>query len=230
MLLKMTKKKLFITLFMLCIFTFSISVFADEYDCAAGKHKYVTTITDPTETKPGRITYKCELCGHSYSETIPAYGHEWGPWITDVKASCAKAGHKYRVCKKNPQHVEERVIPKTGKHDFEIIIRQPTHTEAGLKTYRCLVCGYTYTETIPMLPAEDKDTDTDKTDTAAEMAGGGTKPAQRSSGCALCTGGTHPNSLDYIFCSLEVLIAVILLSCIASQQRIIRWDKKLRNK
>ena len=42
------------------------------------QHKY-TSVTDreATCTFAGQVTYTCSLCGHSYTESIPATGHAW---------------------------------------------------------------------------------------------------------------------------------------------------------
>ena len=32
---------------------------------------------EPTCTVPGQTTYTCSLCGHTYTESIPATGHTW---------------------------------------------------------------------------------------------------------------------------------------------------------
>lgn len=43
---------------------------------------------------------------------IPAMGHEWGEWETVKEATVDSEGLERRVCKHNPEHVEERNIPK----------------------------------------------------------------------------------------------------------------------
>lgn len=90
-------------------------------------HKYVESITkEPTCTEAGEKTYTCD-CGDSYTETIPAKGHNY------KDGTCTDCGEK------DPNHV----------HSYtESITKEPTCTEAGEKTYTC-VCGDSYTETIP---------------------------------------------------------------------------------
>lgn len=42
------------------------------------QHEYTSEITiDPTCTEPGEMTYTCPLCGNTYTEEIPALGHDW---------------------------------------------------------------------------------------------------------------------------------------------------------
>lgn len=42
------------------------------------QHNYTSTVDrEATCTVPGQTTYTCSLCGHTYTETIPAKGHTW---------------------------------------------------------------------------------------------------------------------------------------------------------
>lgn len=42
------------------------------------RHSYVPTVKhDPTCTSPGSITYVCSECNDTYSEVLPAAGHDW---------------------------------------------------------------------------------------------------------------------------------------------------------
>lgn len=90
-------------------------------------HSYTESITkEPTCTEEGEKTYTCG-CGDSYTEEIPAKGHNYKDGI------CSECGEK------DPDH----------KHSYtESITKEPTCTEAGEKTYTC-GCGDSYTEVIP---------------------------------------------------------------------------------
>ena len=88
------------------------------------EHKYTEKITKkPTCVDKGEKTFTCE-CGDSYTEEIPAKGHEF------VDGECT-------VChEKEPEH----------EHEYtEEITKKPTCTEEGEKTYKC-ECGDSYTE------------------------------------------------------------------------------------
>lgn len=91
-------------------------------------HNYIEKITkEPTCTEEGEKTYTCG-CGDSYTEKIPATGHNF------IDGECGHCGEK------DPDHHE---------HDYkEEITKEPTCTEAGEKTYTC-DCGDSYTEEIP---------------------------------------------------------------------------------
>lgn len=42
------------------------------------QHSYTSTVDrEATCTVPGEMTYTCSLCGHTYTEAIPAKGHTW---------------------------------------------------------------------------------------------------------------------------------------------------------
>lgn len=90
------------------------------------EHSYTETVTiEPTCTEKGEKTYTCK-CGDSYIEPIDATGHNY------VDGECTYCGEK------DPEH----------KHSYtEEIIKKPTCTEKGEKTYTCK-CGDSYTEPI----------------------------------------------------------------------------------
>lgn len=44
---------------------------------------------------------------------IPAMGHEWGEWETVREATADSEGLEKRVCKHDPNHVEERNTPNS---------------------------------------------------------------------------------------------------------------------
>ncbi len=45
------------------------------HEIRAAEHNYTTVVTDPTCTEDGYVTYACTDCGDSYTETVPATGH-----------------------------------------------------------------------------------------------------------------------------------------------------------
>ena len=90
-------------------------------------HNYIGEITkEPTCTESGEKTYTCD-CGDSYKEAIDPTGHHY------ENGECTDCGEK------DPDHV----------HSYtETVMKEPTCTEAGEKTYTC-ECGDSYTEVIP---------------------------------------------------------------------------------
>ncbi len=75
-------------------------------------HKYISKITtDATCEKDGLKTYSCLFCTETYTETIPATGHNYGSWIVITPATTTSAGKKQHTCK-NCKKVEEEIIPQ----------------------------------------------------------------------------------------------------------------------
>ena len=54
----------------------------------------------------GYITYQCDVCGHSYKETIDAIGHAYGEWVSD------NSGKSTKTCANDENHtITETFIP-----------------------------------------------------------------------------------------------------------------------
>jgi len=213
-------KKLLLFLCLFFFLTFSLKVSAEEYNCAAGIHKFDTVITDATETEPGSITYTCGLCGYTYAESIAPYGHDWGEWVTDQEPDCIHEGHTYRVCRNNPEHVEEETLPANGIHDFTMTEKEATAAETGSRTYICSVCGYRYMEEIPALTgaADAAETAAPAVESAADDDTVREEPAEKNDSV---------NAADYILCSVEALQVLILSLFLRSKLAVIKWDREL---
>ena len=144
-------KKSLRVLFVLIIFSLyihsSLTVLADTFDCAAGKHDYLIVKTDPAENNDGEETYTCRICGFSFIRILPATGHIWSEWVIDKQPTCTQPGHKHRICVKhaNDPHRQEETLPASGHSRKETIIPSSCET-AGQKIYTCERCGDTYTE------------------------------------------------------------------------------------
>ncbi|MBE6791209.1 MAG: hypothetical protein E7535_08495 [Ruminococcaceae bacterium] len=87
----------------------------------------------------------CSVCGEALSRktvTVPATGHDWGEWETDVPASCGTDGQDKRICKNNASHIETRPVLATGEHVYASEKKrvEATCTEDGYVIMACL-CG-----------------------------------------------------------------------------------------
>lgn len=149
-------------------------------------HNYVATITkQPTDTEPGIKTYTCTRCGDSYTESIPALGHDFKLVITPPTDT--QAGLKTYICVRCGYTYTEPGAPALG-HDFG-----PWTTEVpakvgveGLESRVCRRCGEKQTRAIPALSAP-----------ATPVAAPPVPPVKSG----------FPNVGDYVFsgCSLTLL-------------------------
>lgn len=63
------------------------------------EHNYEETITQEAScTHNGVKTIQCKVCKHSYTETIMAFGHNFGEWIIDTPPQIDIAGSQHQDC------------------------------------------------------------------------------------------------------------------------------------
>lgn len=99
---------------------------------------------------------KCSVCGAEYC-TLNPNNHEAIKLVGKKDADCTSSGYTGDKCCSGCNAVLEKgkTIAATG-HDYHSeITRQPTTTAEGERTYTCVNCNDTYTETIPKLPEEE---------------------------------------------------------------------------
>lgn len=99
---------------------------------------------------------KCSVCGAEYG-TLNPNNHEAIKLVGKKDADCTSSGYTGDKCCSGCNAVLEKgkTIAAT-RHDYHSeITRQPTTTAEGERTYTCVNCNDTYTETIPKLPEEE---------------------------------------------------------------------------
>lgn len=110
-----------------------------------GYHGYDEGVvtTPATHTANGVKTYTCEVCGRTWTETIPMAddAHTFSEeWTTDETKHwhAATCGHDVKSAE--------------GDHSWDegTVTTPATHTTDGVRKYTCTVCGKTRTEVIPM--------------------------------------------------------------------------------
>lgn len=109
-------------------------------------------ITEATCDEPGEqvTTRYCTTCGAVFdvkTEEIEPLGHEWGKWNTKKTATEDEEGLEERVCSRDSDHVESRVVPKkTHVHkSVKVNAKAPTCTVDGnVAYYYCSECGWYY--------------------------------------------------------------------------------------
>ena len=109
------------------------------------------TVTNPTCGVDGSSVQRCEICGDTRDQVLPATGaHTWGDWTVTKAATCTVAGVKEAKCAVCSATKTE-AIPATGAHTWGqwVVTKAATCTEAGVKEAKCAVCGSTKTEVIP---------------------------------------------------------------------------------
>ena len=116
-------------------------------------HSYTSNITTPaTCTEDGVRTYTCSDCGDTYTEVIPATGHNFY-WEVQNPGNCTTDKVEVQVCATCGATGETRTTPAPG-HSFkqiEEIIVAPTCDSEGVAAKVCEVCGYKERHEIPNL-------------------------------------------------------------------------------
>ena len=108
---------------------------------------------EPTCTEAGVKTYTCKRdnCGATYTEPVPATGHNHVSAVTP--ATCTTQGYTTHTCACGDTYVDTYTDALGHDWDDGVIKEgdEPTHTEPGTKTYTCKRdnCGATRTEVVP---------------------------------------------------------------------------------
>ena len=149
---------------------------------AAG-HSYTSKVTTAaTCTAAGVRTYTCSKCSHSYTETIAKLGHNYSSSYTvDTPATCTTAGSKSQHCTRCTAKQNVTSIPATGHSYTSKVTKEPTCTATGVRTYTCLKCSHSYTETIAKLGHNYSSSYTIDTPAICTTAG------SKSQHCSRCT-------------------------------------------
>ena len=92
----------------------------------------------------GEKTFSCDDCSHSYTEAIPATGHNYGEWYTieGKEPTCTEVGEEYRHCQNlgcdKHEYREAAALGHTAETQNYIA---PTCINRGSTGYeRCSVC------------------------------------------------------------------------------------------
>ena len=121
--------------------------YKDDYTPALG-HDYISQITKQVACETdGEKTFTCTRCGDTYTEAIPATGHN--DIVTVVEPTCTADGYTEHKCKDCGRVVRSDVTKALG-HDYDSkITTKASCTEDGVITYTCTKCNESYTEKIP---------------------------------------------------------------------------------
>lgn len=121
--------------------------YKDDYTPALG-HDHISQITKQVACETdGEKTFTCTRCGDTYTEAIPATGHN--DTVTVVEPTCTADGYTEHKCKDCGRVVRSDVTKALG-HDYASkITTKASCTEDGVLTYICTRCDESYTEKIP---------------------------------------------------------------------------------
>ena len=121
--------------------------YKDDYTTALG-HDYISLITKQVACETdGEKTFTCTRCGDTYTEAIPATGHN--DIVTVVEPTCTADGYTEHKCKDCGRVVRSDVTKALG-HDYDSkITTKASCTEDGVLTCICTRCDESYTEKIP---------------------------------------------------------------------------------
>ena len=148
----------------------SINLFYMAYTSDATEthtHSYTDAVTQAaTCTEPGVRTYTC-ACGDSYTEQIPAEGHELV--TTDNAPTCTEATVVVISCVKCGM-TDQETLPATG-HSFDEGV-----TQGNVTVYTCKTCGHTKTEN--QAPSVDPTNPTEPTQPTQPTQPAPTDPTQ----------------------------------------------------
>ena len=143
----------------------------EKLDFSAHTFDAGTVTTPPTETIDGVKTYKCTVCEYAKTETIPATGADPEPPTppehthTPAEAWTSDATGHWHAC----AGCDEKLDFSAHTFDAGTVTTPPTETIDGVKTYKCTVCEYAKTETIPATGADpEPPTPPEHTHTPAE--------------------------------------------------------------
>ena len=90
----------------------------------------------PTCTKSGRSEKrKCTVCGKVYEgDLLAALGHNWGEWKVVKKPTATSEGLEERICKRDHNHKETRIIAKVPqKYIDSATVKAKAQTYTGKK-------------------------------------------------------------------------------------------------
>ncbi|MBQ3214536.1 MAG: hypothetical protein IJB11_00300, partial [Oscillospiraceae bacterium] len=116
------------------------SYVADEVDALGHSFGEGVITSQPTCIEDGVKTFTCS-CGDSYTEIVPANGHDYTAIVT--APTCTEAGHTTYTCSVCGDSYVGNQVSATG-HSHVGKTVAPTCTAEGYTTYTCSACGDSY--------------------------------------------------------------------------------------
>ena len=117
------------------------------------EHEYTAEIiSGDICTNGATIKYTCTKCGESYTEEVPAKGHDF--YISEVKDPlCIYEGYVVYSCRNCDETYTEKVTAPYVEHDYiETVLTEATCETAGELEYKCSRCGDSYNVSVSKKP------------------------------------------------------------------------------
>ncbi|MBR5515466.1 MAG: SH3 domain-containing protein, partial [Clostridia bacterium] len=117
-------------------------IFAAQWTASTvHEHVYTSSITkEATCTVNGVLTYTCS-CGASYTESIPATGHNYASAVT--QPTCTDKGYTTYTCIACGTSYKADEVAALG-HKYSSAVTNATCTDKGYTTFTCTACGSSY--------------------------------------------------------------------------------------
>lgn len=109
------------------------------------------TTTEPSCTESGEITYTCEICLGTKTETIDPTGHLNTEIRGKTEPSCTENGYtgdEYCLVCGEKLSVGKTISPTEHIWNDGVISTKPSCTKPGKKTYTCTICQNKKTEPV----------------------------------------------------------------------------------
>ena len=111
------------------------------------EHNYISKITvEPKCNVAGVRKYECDVCGESYTETIPALEHKFTEKV--IKPTAEENGYTLHICTVCQYSYKDNYTNPTG-HDYVLMeSKEAGCLTDGYKKYKCNDCDKEYTEIL----------------------------------------------------------------------------------
>lgn len=116
-------------------------------------HQYEAEVSkEATCDTDGEKAFTCSLCDDTYTEAVPATGHEIGTSLITKDANCTEDGIRETYCKNCGEVLETESLPALGHTEGEWNIEiEATMTKQGENVLRCTTCNEVLqTEVLPI--------------------------------------------------------------------------------
>ena len=117
-------------------------------------HNYQSEITlAATCTQTGEETFRCTLCGDSYTQSVVVLEHTYDAGVVEEEATCTKEGVVRYTCTNCNDSKSEAIAKLAHTLENATVTKAPSCSEEGEHTGTCTVCGAV--DVVEKLPTND---------------------------------------------------------------------------